>query len=105
MKFEKSRLQILQEFSRKDEAGNPIIIENRYDISEDSMIDFQKKMRELQDEYKEVLEKQQADSMEHEQYVFEEVEIEETKTAFKNLPETMTPDVFETLVRLAEDPE
>jgi hypothetical protein len=104
-KFEQERIEIVSAFARKDETGGPIIENGRYDIPEEMISDVQKKIAELQEKYKDALGKNRKDVETYEKSLLEEIEIQETRTAFKNLPENMTPEIFEILIKLADDPE
>lgn len=105
LNFEKERIQIVKEFAKKDESGLPIIIDNRFDVPEESAAEIQSKLMELREKYKDTFEKNRNDIEEYEKYTAEEIEFQETKTAFKNLPEQMTSDVFDVLIKLSDDPE
>lgn len=105
LNFEQERIQIVKDFAKKDESGQPIIIDNHFDIPEESTEEIQSKLMELRKKYKDAFEKNRTDVEEYEKYIAEEIEYQETKTAFKNLPENLTSDVFDVLIKISDDPE
>lgn len=105
LNFEQERIQIVKEFAKKDESGQPIIIDNRFDVPEESAAEIQSKLMELREKYKDAFEKNRNDVEEYEKYIAEEIEYQETKTAFKNLPENITSEIFDVLIKISDDPE
>lgn len=105
LNFEQERIQIVKEFAKKDESGQPIIIDNRFDVPEESTAEIQSKLMELRKKYKDAFEKNRNDVEEYEKYIAEEIEYQETKTAFKNLPENLTSEIFDVLIKISDEPE
>ena len=53
--FDEKRIALCKDCSDSDENGDPILINNNYQIAEDRKPEFESKLSDLQEEYKEVL--------------------------------------------------
>lgn len=101
--FEKDRISILEKFSNRDESDKPIIVENRYDISEDKSDEVRKEMVELSEKYADDVKRVENLRVEFNQFLKEEIEVNVVKTSFKTLPETVDSELFGTLLKLVKE--
>lgn len=101
--FEKDRISILEKFSNRDESDKPIIVENRYDISEDKSDEVRKEMVELSEKYADDVKRVDSLKDEFTKFVNEEIEVNIVKTSFKTIPETLDSDLFATVIKLVKE--
>jgi hypothetical protein len=85
LEYENKRLHLCQEFSKKDEDGNPVIKDNSYDI--ENTEDFNSKLGELQAQYKDVIAVKHKKDLELTEFLMEECDLNFYKIKLENLPE------------------
>ncbi len=95
--YDAKRIGIAKELCDKDEKGEPIIEQNKFKFSSENDIEFKKRLVDLQEEYKAVLEErtQQIDSFN--KMLAEPIAYEIHKIAFKDVPEEITQEQMEIL--------
>ena len=91
LEFENKRIELCKEFATKDEEGEPVTIGPRFDIPVDAMEDFEKKIEEVKEEYKEALEEKEKNEEEWMELMKEEVEIDIHTIHIDFMPDTVTP--------------
>lgn len=103
VEFEQKRIQIVQQFSEKNEDGTFKTENSQYIVAPELREELQNKMTELRAEYSEMLSEREKMFAEYNSYVAENIEVEIVKTAFENLPADMTPDEFEFLSKFVKE--
>ena len=107
--YEKKRIELCKNHAKKDENGGPIITERgHFDIAPENMETFQKEYAELNEEYKEVMEKRKNDAEAINKMLSEPIDIKLYKIKIDMLPnneEVLTPEDIDYLMPIIEDEE
>lgn len=102
-KFENERIDILERYAVKDEAGKPVIVDNKYDISPENMEIVKTETKELSDKYEADFVRVQDARKAFQEFIKEEIEVNVVKTSFKTLPENMDSDLFNVVLKLVKE--
>lgn len=103
LEFEKERVALLEKFSNRDESDKPVIIDNRYDISEGKTEELRKEMTELTSKYSDDMKRVDSLLSEFQEFLKEEIDVAVVKTSFKTIPETLDLDLFTTVLKLVKE--
>ncbi|MCB1713148.1 MAG: hypothetical protein KDH96_11950 [Candidatus Riesia sp.] len=87
-KFELERLDICQKMAKKDDEGLPILIDGKYDIDKEK--EFEKMISDLEEKYKDDLQKRKDHINNMEEFLNNDCEIEFEKVSREDLPKNMT---------------
>jgi hypothetical protein len=87
--FNKKRLDLCNSFADKEEDGSPKIINDNFVISEETKEEFEKKLSELKEEYKDVVDTMDKNQEDFIALLKEEVEIELAKIPLSIMPEAI----------------
>jgi hypothetical protein len=101
--LEKDRVSILEQFSKRDEFNNPIIIDRKYDIPEDKTEELRIKMVELTNKYEDDIKRVESLRTSFSEYLKEEIDVNVIKTSFKTIPETLDSDLFSIVIKLVKE--
>jgi len=103
LEFEEKRINLCKEAANKDDNGEPITIGPRFDIPVGAMPDFEKKIDELREEYKEALDQKEKNDEEWVELMKEEIEIDIHQIHIDMMPDTITPQQIELLGEIIVD--
>ena len=96
--FNEKRVEICKEFSRKDENGEAILINNNYDIVDRKR--FNETIETLKDKYKTIIQKEEEQSIEIESMLDENIDIEISKVIIEEVPGDLEQGIIDIFVRL-----
>lgn len=100
--FEGERLSLCRDMSKKDENGEAIIINGReFDIED--MDEFEAKLNDLKDNYKETIDKEMEKNKQALEMLEEEVDLDLAQLHLDYFPEGITPAQMETLMFLVKE--
>lgn len=98
--FNEARLKLCTELAKKDQHGEPVSVNNKYVF--ENPVEANKKLIELQDEFKDVLDRQKAKAKtEDEAFLKEEIDFEPFIIAEEYVPDNLTADVMKSLMDCA----
>lgn len=95
MNYEQERQIVCINYADKDEAGNPVVENNHYKISD--MVSFQAEMDSVRVKYAEVISDIEKSNKDFEDFLDKESEIKLVKVAIKDLPESISAEDIEKL--------
>ncbi len=105
--YNAKRTLYCKEYANKDENGNPIIIDEKYDIAIDKKQEFEEKIKLLNEEYKEQVEEQTKNILAQKEFLKKECEEEINfyRIKLEWMPETnfITPEIMELLYLIIEE--
>jgi len=96
--FNEKRVEICKEFSRKDENGEAILINNNYDIIDRKR--FNETIETLKDKYKDIIQKEEEQSKEIEAMLDENIDIEISKVSLEEIPGDLEQGVIDVFAKV-----
>ncbi len=99
--FENERQIVCIKHSKKDENGNPIIMNDQYQIENVPLFDIE--MKEVQEKYKEVIQHQQDTQKEFIDFMEKDVTLELVKISINDVPNEITPNMLKVLKYMIND--
>lgn len=102
--FQNRRQELLIKLSKKDEKGEPILINNgrQYDLENQEL--FMEQYKVLEEEYKDVIEEYQRRESEIQKIMNEDIDVELYKINIEYLPnEGLTPEQINSIYPLIEE--
>lgn len=104
VKFNAERVELVKEYSEKDEAGNPKISEDgrEYVIDETKKEEFQAQFNELKEKYSIAVKEQEDKNKELIDFLNEEITIEVRPISLDILPEEISVEQLEILEEVIE---
>ena len=85
--YEQERNILCITHSIKNDDGNPVIKNNRYEIDAVQQVDFQNEFEDLKEQYKEVIEDMQQAENDYNEFLEKETNIDLIKIKFSDLPD------------------
>lgn len=101
--FDKKRVEINEKFAVRNEKGDIVMKEGRYDIPEDKKEAFEKEIETLKVEYKEAIDEREAQKKEVEDFLKEEITLEFRTMPLSIIPEDINVDEMDILAPLVEE--
>lgn len=98
--YEKKRVEIAEKYAKKEENGNPIIVNDNY-ILEDKY-GFTKEVEKLNKEYKKTIDERKAQMEEVDKLLLEEVPIELHKITLDDIPNDVTTEQMKSIIKIIE---
>ena len=107
-KFQEERIELCKEYCKKDDNGNPVILDpntpqSRYDFEDDQKELLDKEIKPLTEKYKEAIDEQDKKEKEFFELLEEEVEIPFYQFNLKYMPESVLGADVELLFDLIEE--
>ena len=93
--WDKKRLELCKQYAKKDDNGDPIIIDNFYDIEDREA--FDKANNELKEQYKVDIEEAEAQSKKYQEELQQDVKIKLYYIKSNDLPDNLTVEQLEKL--------
>jgi hypothetical protein len=101
--FEKARVDLCTVYSQKDDDGKTKIEHNSFVLVEDKEEEFNTKVKELQEEYQDVLDAFQKSRDEFSDLLQSDVEIDFVKIPMSTMPNTLLGEEVEILFDIIEE--
>lgn len=101
--FNKRRIQLCEEYAKKDEeTGKPKVINNQYDMTEESRETFEVKLAELKVEFKDVVNEMDRRQEELIKLLNEEAEVDLTVIPLSVIPDVLSGKELELLFDIVD---
>lgn len=101
--FTDKRIEICKEFANKDENGEAIVKQNRFDIPLEKQPKFEEAVALLKEDYKEAFDKQDELTKEFQELLDEEIEMDFHMMKLEWLPEKISGRHMEALMDLIDE--
>lgn len=102
IEYDKKRIELCEKYCTKDDKGKPVIKNRKYDgLTKNE--EFTKKLDELGEKFKEVIDEKKKRAEEYKNLLDEEVEFEFYKIKLENVPEDITAAQIESVDAILED--
>ena len=98
--FSEKQTTFLKEAIEFNSEGQPVTINNNYQIKPEKAIEFREKMQALEVEYKDALEERSKEVVEHNKFLGENCEIEVYQVQLSEVPSTLSQNQFDVLFPL-----
>lgn len=101
--YENKRISVCRKYSKKDKEGNPVVINECFDIDEAKKGDFEKELKLLQEEYTKEIKLQNKKIEEFTTLLEEEANIDIHYINYVDLPDNITPSQLEVIYSLIKE--
>jgi len=102
-KFDNARVELLHFYAEKDENGQSKIKNNQFILAEETKKEFEEKLLELQEEYKDVIDSLETSRTEFLELLKSDTEIELVKIPMSIVPDTLLGEEVEILFDIIEE--
>lgn len=100
--YDKKRIELCKVYCKKDDEGNAIIKNNKYEGLKENT-EFIKKLKELNEKFKEVIDKRKKQAEEYQKLLDEEIDFEFYKIKLDNIPSDITGAQLEMIELILEE--
>ncbi len=102
IEYDKKRIELCEEYCTKDDKGKPVIKNRKYDgLTKNE--EFTKKLNELNEKYKEVIDEKKKRAEEYKKLLDEEIDFEFHKIKLQDVPEDITGAQLEAIDLILEE--
>lgn len=101
--FEKSRIELCQEYAEKDEKGEFKVENNEYVLPADKKEEFEIRLNALREQNKEGIEEREKQLNDYKDFIDQESAVEFHKIKLSSVPEDITAEELEGIKELIEE--
>lgn len=101
LEFDKERVKLAKKYAQKDEKGQPVVVNNSFQISDQDA--FDKEFEVLKNENQKVCEDREKQVKDFQELLEEDVRIELYKIKFTEIPEDISTQQYVSIMDLIEE--